>query len=347
MNSLTRWWFNNQLDSYSLEMLNKPNDSSPEQQDEFHWDETACYFRQGKIPLASTLANYTFKVYNNASKLISWVFFENIDEDTLIVTSNVEHEVVEKTLKGINRYQKDHVILDWDNDVQTLNISKIIQACQTKKYKKAFVYIIGTQISTGEIAPQAIYEKIKEYFDREHVECKIAIDDVHGMFLIPRDYSIFDYVFCTAHALIRRFDMGMLWSKGPFPYGFTAGNWIEDYSSKLKRILAMEEFLRNFSFVMQEEFKPFIKDNVSYKANSAPHIFSLQVNIPPKYIFTRDDWEACSELEVRLEHKDLQDDDMFYIRMRAAQYITFPELLEPAIEKVKEILQRIDTLKGE
>jgi hypothetical protein len=39
------------------------------------------------------------------------------------------------------------------------------------------------------------------------------IDDVHGMFLIPRDYSIFDYILYTAHSLIPNYEMGFLISK--------------------------------------------------------------------------------------------------------------------------------------
>ena len=100
--------------------------------------------------------------------------------------------------------------------------------------------------------------------------------------------------------------------------------------------------------VMKEEFSEFnYLNTVSYKANSAPHIFSLEVKVPPRFIFTQNDWDRLSDLEVRLEHRDIKIDNMFYIRMRGAQYMTFPQLLPEAIQEVKQILKKVEEYEQE
>ena len=38
---------------------------------------------------------------------------------------------------------------------------------------------------------------------------------------------------------------------------------------------------------------------------------------------------------------------MFYIRMRGAQYMTFPQLLPEAIQEVKQILKKVDEYEQE
>jgi hypothetical protein len=169
---------------------------------------------------------------------------------------------------------------------------------------------------------------------------------VHGLFLVPRDYTIFDYVISTAHALIRRWDMGLLWSKTEETFGGKYYNWLDGYIYLLSKMQDLQVKLSYFSFVMKEEFLEFLSyPYIELIPDSVPHIFSLKIHCAPRFIYNSELYQECKDNEVRLESGDYNTDELFYIRLRGSQYITFPEMMPKAIKLVREILNKIVLFK--
>ena len=289
------------------------------------------------------LEGYHLYLGKSATDLINKICDKHIKDDVLVITSIVEHPAVKDAVERLGRTNKDHVILDYINGIQNLNISQVIEACENKKYKKAFVMIIGTQVTTGEVTPQKFFIKLKDYLESQGIETVMAIDDAQGMYLVPRNYNIFDYVIYTAHTLVREHLMGMLWSKEELDFGMQYAGWLSQYYKKLKVMLRFQEKYNSFSDVMKDELREYLyTDYVNYVSDSVPYIFSVKVDCPPRFIYdayTADNW--LLDYEVKLENADYLNDECFYIKLRAAQYITTPEKLTIAIPKIKAILDKV------
>lgn len=347
MNKLTKWWLNyKELDNDKYRMVNR---TCPELGivEPDNWE----YFEQQvrlRIPFGETLTNHQLYIETSATKLIDSLFDKYMDDDTLLITSVVEHEAVENNVVKHNRVEKDHVKLHYVNGIKDFNLQQVKEAIMQKHYKRAFVYVIGTQITTGEVTPQEFYVKIREYLESKGIEVILTIDDVHGMYLVPRDYTIFDYVISTSHALVRRWDMGILWSKTNEDFGKKYVNWVACYLRCLDIVLDRQDKLAQFSYVMKEEFSKQLAGctYLQYISDSVPHIFSIRVECPAKLAYTREMWQDMADHEVRIETKNYDTDNIFYIRMRGAQYITFPGLLPDAVHMVNSLLDRISILKS-
>ena len=311
------------------------------------WDELQAMVRS-KLPYQGGLCidnwemnldGYHLYLDKNATELIYKICEKEIDDDTLIITSVVEHPAVKGAIESLNRTNVDHVILNYYNGINELNISQVKEACDKKNYKKAFVMIIGTQVTTGEVTPQKFFTKLKKYLTEKGIETVMAIDDCQGMYLVPRNYNIFDYVIYTAHTLVREHHMGMLWSKKELDFGLQKEGWLTQYYNKLRVMLKFRNAFNNFSYAMREEFRELYRPYITAVTDSVPFIFSIKVDCQPSAVFnkyTSDTW--LKEYEIKLES---DNDKWFYIKMRAAQYIATPEKLLKAIPLVKMLLNNV------
>ena len=346
MNKLTKWWIDFQaLTEQELEAINQHCPHQERLEDKARWEKSEELLR-GLVPMTNTLKNHRLYVEENATSFINYLFDKYLDDSTLLVTSTVEHDSVRKAVVNYNRVNKDHVCFRYFQGIDSLNLSPIIDALQNKPYRRVFVYIIGTQITTGEWTSQKFYEKLREYVTSKGLELVMVIDDVHGLFLVPRDYSNFDYVISTAHALIRNWDMGIMWSKTHETYGETYYNWLETYNDLLKLVLTKQTKLSYFSQVMKEEFMEYLSNPyIELIPDSVPHIFSLKIHCQPRFAYTHEFWQELADNEVRLETMNYDVDDLFYIRMRGSQFITFPDMVEKAVELTKQLLNKVIMLK--
>lgn len=339
MNNLSKWWCNdNKLSGTDYEIANQYCDKSSGCYNSSYWKYMENSLKE-RIPLGFSLDNHSLYVEETATSLITSLFDKYINEETLLITSMVEHEAVRLNVSKHNREIKDHIVLKFTDNIRNPNLSQIKQAVKSGKYKRAFVYIIGTQITTGEVTPQALYVKIRDYLLSVGIEPIMVIDDVHGMYLVPRDYSIFNYVICTAHALVRHYDMGMMWSKTEEDFGVKNCGWLSEYINSLDYVLDRKYKLATFSEIMKEEFNQYLDyDYIQYIPDSVPHIFSLRIKCVPSAVYNDKMQKEYEENEVRLE---TDNNNMFYIRLRGQQFITFPELFESALNKVHDLLNRI------
>ena len=324
MENILNWWLEYQkISPEELSILQKIRDDNIIKSSDYANLEDEYFSRMPFCNVSSKTHHITFDLC--ATDLIKKIFKKEVDDETLVVYSEYEHPA---PLDEIKKCKNTYVLSNYNN-LYTLGVSDIIS--EAKKYKKVFVYIIGTQISTGEITPQEFFIKLKSELIRNNIEHKIAIDDVHGMFLIPRDYSLFDYVISTAHALVRGYDMGILISKEYF--GDCIYNWGKDYIGLLDIILKRKDKLNIFRTIMTEYFSDYLAlNNFELFNRTCNHIFSLKTK---GLHFTNSMIEELKKYEIWLE--DLRYDS-YAFRFRGQQYIKNPELCIEGIKKMRNII---------
>lgn len=204
----------------------------------------------------------------SCSAFIRELFERHVDDDTLVITSDCEHPTVKECVSKC----KNTLILSQYNDIRKFNFNKIKN--EIKEYKKVFVYIIAVRNDTGEITPQSFFISLKNVLNnKEHI---MILDDVQGMFLIPRDYSLFDYVLGTGHVIVNAYDVGIMISKKYYE-GINAYNWGKDYLQPLKIVLNRKDKLDLFRYCCEQYFNKYIKSNPSNISQElcVPHIFTI------------------------------------------------------------------------
>lgn len=257
-----------------------------------------------------TSRDHTITFENCCTDFIKQIFKDEVDENTFVISTQYEHPSVKEELKNC----KNVLTLNYDNLFRKQDIlSTIIK--KAKNYKKVFVYIIGTQTFTGQITPQQFLVDLKETFIKNKIIHKIALDDVHGMFMYPRDYSIFDYILYTAHAIIPNYNMGMLISKNG-KYGKKSFNAGAEYIIILNELLQHKKELTYFKNIMTECFYDFLKypccNLFTYTVN---HIFALALT---NLEFEKTDFDILDEYGIVIpEHKAYEG----FLRIRFQEFL--------------------------
>ena len=287
-----------------------------------------------KIPynkLSTKTHEISFAIH--ATTLIQLLFKKYVDDDTLVICTDGEHN----SAKSCIEKSKNVFYLSYNKDIlqdSKQSIKKIIE--ESKKYKKVFVYIIGTQISNGVITPQLFFENLKKAFVEHNIQHILTIDDVHGMFLVPRDYSIFDYIIYTAHVLTLHYDMGICINKlGLTRVGYKIYNWLEDYIKNLDIILKRSTKLYTFKPILFEVFSRFLVfKNFHMPEYGSPQIFS------PYFIC--DDKTKNEMLKKNMKQYNISlelcEDNKVLIRNRIGEMIIYTQ------EDVLKYLKGLDIL---
>lgn len=323
-NSL-KWWLNYEpLTPYEQRLLSR---TRPDEYKLVTNVSDDLYF--DLMPNCNISSNeYELRFDKCATNHIEYLFNNHVSEDTLVISSSDEHSSVKKCLKRC----KNKYIFNYNEEVMNIdlsNLKKIIHG-----YKKVFVYIIGTQISTGQITPQLFFEELINLLVENSIDYIITLDDVHGMFLFPRDYRLFDYVIYTAHALIEDFDMGLLVKKKEISCytGISMCDWANEYLEMLKVILKRKEKLFMFRTVMEDNFSNLLKnDSFETLTRTSPHIFSILI----KNLYFSD--SVCKILKsygIRIENSGKKT----FARFRAQSYIKDPTLIVDGINKFMSII---------
>lgn len=266
----------------------------------------------------------TFEV--SATTFIKKLFARHVDEDTLIITSNAEHPSVKNI---INEY-KNVLEINQYNDIRAFNFHKIQQSI--KQYKKVFVYIIGTQNATGEITPQEFFVELKNLFIKNNVQHILILDDVQGMFLVPRDYTLFDYVIGTAHAVCMGFDMGILISKQRFP-GIDAYNWGELYLKRLEIVTSRANKFNLFRALCIQYYSKYIKNlNKISRELVVPYIFYLRLK---EFNISENSIALCNKINLLIT-KDTDGEG--FISLRSHWFINDDSLLPKCLKIIDKAL---------
>lgn len=280
---------------------------------------------------------FNIQVANNATDIITSLFEKYVDDDTIIISTNCEHPSVNSNL---DKYQ-NKIILNYEQTVHNPKYKNnffIPDFSECKKFKRAFIYIVGTFVGFGSITPNQYYLDIKNILENMGLETILVCDDVQGMFLIPRDYSIFDYVVGTGHAMAIYHNMGILLAKDKLlsDYITTSNDALDLYLKKINIVLKRKEKINIFSRVVGDSFKqyinlPIIKNDVSNNFERANNLYTIQIR---NKIFNekeeKNHWVALDGLNTK---------KALITRFRAQEYIHYPEELILGINFVKN---RID-----
>lgn len=269
-----------------------------------------------------------------ASNLIHKLFDKYVSEKTLVIVSNEEHDIVKECCQGC----KGTVLeVDYENIIKYNKLEDVIKDYNISEYDNAFVYIIGTHITNGVITPQSAYKSIKEYFVKKQVPITMVIDDCQGMFFVPRDYSIFDYVIYTAHTLIMDFNMGIMLdinNKRDIANGVVGR--FNSYMKILPIYLKRLPYLMQFRSLMVDWFSDNIRNknyNIFTADNILPSIFAIKEN--RKLI--KD--PIKKSLKPYCVHVDGIDAPYTYLRFRAQEVIARPVEFMQGLEKVEQLLK--------
>lgn len=200
-----------------------------------------------------------------ATNIIDRLFSQFVDDNTLVITTSGEHQSVVKNLEKCK-----HVI-------QIFDTSKINQKIDIKaklnKVDRVFIYILGLSAGNNFYCSNNMFEYLHNFLDEQHKPYITVLDAVQEMFLMPRDYSIFDYVIGTAHAIIPNYNSGIVISKEK-PYTANIQNAL--LYALLNIVKKYKYQMQMFNFIMQQEFQYelFTDKNIAFTCNS-PFIFNV------------------------------------------------------------------------
>ena len=256
------------------------------------WDDITSAYK-ALLPFGH-LDGFKYEVAETGSYLIRGIFNRYIDDDTFVVTSRHEHDTVRDCLSRIKH--KLEIVYE---DIVALDMDQIYAAFKASGCTKFALYMVGTLIATGEIIPQAFFEKLKAYLDERNVQSLFILDDVHGMFITPRDYSLFDAVIYTCHSWICSFNMGMMFTRLPDQIGFRCKENPAQYLDLIKLIISKFDKIRQFKQVLMEYFAEELADAKTFDVfkRTTPHIFSL---VTYGLVFTQDQYDALYKYDIRL-----------------------------------------------
>lgn len=262
MKLITNW-----LDSfnYSKEELNKLTSIRETDEivsDNFE-DEKARTFAM--LPFNS-FTHHNLTVDTCATNIIDMLFAKYVDDDTLVITTGSEHHSVKNNLKKC----KNVVHFVCRGEIRKdIDIIKAI-----KPFKKIFIYMIGLSVGDPHYLNNCIIERLQNLLANENKQFVTVLDAVQELFLLPRDYSIYDYVVGTSHALIPNYDMGMLFGKNELSY--KAGNWLKDFNDCMSILLRNRDKLYQLNVVLRQHFAKFTCFNSDLIDSSrAPYVYNL------------------------------------------------------------------------
>ena len=310
---LVKWYLN--LDGYSKEEFAKINTlrEDPGVENEEKFLELSQQFID-RMPFSNLNVNDVYiRFGESASYLIREIFKKEVDDDTLVITTTYEHTTVRECLthcKNTYEFEKEKIMNYSFDDVIMLS----------KKYEKVFVYMIGTNLSTGEITPQLFFEQLKQELTRHNIKHKILIDDVHGMFITPRDYRIFDYVIYTAHALVPMYDMGLVISKTD-DIGFKCYNWGVNYLERMDIVLKRKAKLMMFRNIMFQLLNKLFsnKKYFRYFNYTTNHIFAVETT---GIYYTPEEYDILHDYKIRVAKDPVY---VSWIRIRYQEFVKHDE----------------------
>lgn len=191
------------------------------------------------------LDDFYMEINKNATSFIDQLFSRYIDDDTFTL-SILEHESI---INNVNKLDKK-MILTW-NIVKSLDFKSIINTYQNSGCHKLFIYCSG--IIESNIIPQEFYIELKKHLVEHNIQHTFIFDDVQSMFVVPRDYRMFDCVLFTCHSLVPHYNSGILFSKKDEQMGFRDAKPLCNFIDILKpTFIDKKENIYLFRFMIEQ-----------------------------------------------------------------------------------------------
>lgn len=213
----------------------------------------------------SNIENFNFSFAPCATDIINALFDKYVDDDTLIITTCKEHKSTTKCLK---QHKNVQIVYD-KNKSQELKFEG--------NYKRIFIFMIGTSCAEGEFTYDYVFDNIISAAKATEKEVITVIDACQELFLLPRNYSRFDYIIGTGHALVPKFNVGILLRKDSC---LDVGKRLavsKTFCVLLKLLMKRKDIIHQFNMAMNIEFG--ILKNSHFKTVShINHLFFIKSN---------------------------------------------------------------------
>lgn len=337
---IIKWWSNlDPLTEEEYKRINATRNDGIKNEDDtkFEFVETEFFKRMPNCHCTIQSKQLQFNI--SATAFIDQLFETYVDDNTLVITAECNHPNVVKNLDKC----KNVIKLNQYFDIAALNLKKVSN--KLSNFDKVFVYIIGTTNDSGEITPQEFFVKLKTLLTSKRKENIIVIDDVQGMFMVPRNYELFDYVIGTAHCTVRRYDMGILISnrKDIHKFGFKYYNWGEEFLLGLDVILCRSYKESIFNIILKEFFSEFITNNSIDYELTVPYIFRLKTTLPDEIYEFLENNGFPSSISTKREVIIVspKNSQVPHMHLRAHVYIQNPHLLETNVKLMYLLLTNI------
>ena len=160
------------------------------------------------------------------------------------------------------------------------------------------------------------------------------------MFLVPRDYSIFDYVLGTAHA-ITRMDSGILLRANDKKkdYGTESFVALKELIIRLEPVIKRREKLMFFNNVMTHYFDRYRRYfDIIEESNLATHIFSV---VDREHIIDDSCLELLKKYGIRIDGENSDSNSQHVLRFRAMHFLFFPQDLLDGLELLQDYLEEV------
>lgn len=282
--------------------------------------------------------DYNIGFAESATDLIKDILSKDkLTDDTLVIISSNECANVMQIAVEL-----PNVLIISQKDEISKNIFKSIDA-YVPEGKNVIVYVIGTQLSTGIITPNQQFIQLKQMLQNKGCKSIFILDDVQGMFVVPRDYSIFDYVIGSCHGLVRNFNMGMVIQNNHMDqYGYSQADDEQQYISQLDILLTKLNSFDKFTDVIRQVFSDELsKEESRLFAESAPNIVAIRFSDSEgdPITFTTQQIETLSQHYIRVTIDDTTKRLEHYVCLRAQEILYHPESVLQGLMLLEQYLQ--------
>ena len=264
------------------------------------------------------------------TEIIVKIFEKYVDDETLVIYSDREHPSVVESVEKCKNILK----LNYSKDIVTFNFSIIED--KIKDYSKVFVILNGTQVGSAEVIPQYYFIKLKELLRDK--ETTLVLDAAQEMFLSPRDYSIYDFVLGTAHAVVDSYDIGICISNHKEYIAEKVYNWGNDYLKSIDIVLKRMDKLRIFKYIMSQYFYYLIPTGKFRFVDDSTTV---------SYLFNIEDVHCLLNNNIRelLRQYKIEIDGIGtmrqFIRFRCQEFLESPEKLIDGVKVLDKLLKEV------
>ena len=192
--------------------------------------------------------SYKVGFANYERDLIAQLFDLYVDDSTLVVTTDHEHETVKQHLakcKNVHYINLKQLRLNFESEIQ-----RLVSALNS--YRRVFVYIIHVSNDGLYTTPYFLHQRLFDLtLNKQRI---LVLDDAQGMYLTRANYSLFDYVLSTAHAFTTPYLLGIVLKKRDDNVGVRDSRALTNYLtlltsalSRVDKIFMLQQVLR-FTF---------------------------------------------------------------------------------------------------
>ena len=258
-----------------------------------------------------------------------------VDSDSLVITSNSDHNT---TLDLLNSYNTCIIDRNKIKDNQELVIENIVTEFKNGHYKKLFFIMVSTVSQLCVSIDEDFFAKLKAVLVKEQIPHIMVLDSCQDIFIIKKNYEIFDAFLATSHVLSCLLPkVGLLFTKLPKQVGFVNTEILNLMYPKLEIINKYKDKAIIFNNLMHEYFKPTMERlNFNTFENETPHQFSIAL---PNTII-QDKWDIqFAPYNIRFNPIN---SSFNFVRLRYHELIIqdSSKLLE-ALKSLKSILKQI------